>query len=392
MIALLKSILFWAVMGPVLALLKMIKPLVFIRVQTMLTYRIGHYSMNNEMYLCEKDAGLLPKRSFDIFFHTPLVCNAALKQIMDRGPQRIWQWSVNIMKAIERSGWCKDHVIETSSRDRYGIYEFSKQHFFLNQEEQATGQAFLGEHGINPEKFVCLLCRDSAYMNQHQPDEDWSYHDYRDVDIATYLPALEALTDQGYHVLRMGAAVHQSLTSENPRILDYANNGMRTELLDIFLSATCTFFISNGSGLDGIAKMFRRPIVYVNLAPLAYIRSENSYDMILPKLLKNTADTRLLTIGELMAGPGAWHETRQYKKAGLVYVDNTLSEIRDALLEMEERVRGTWRESEEDAQAIKRFWSHFKPDESNGIFRARIASSFLHRYPQLLSGPSGGHA
>ena len=386
--SLLHSVLFWAVMGPVMALLTLLRPLAHIRVQSLLTYRIGHFSMNTEMYLCERDAGLAPPRTRDYFFHTPLVCNQALKAIIDRAPLRIRRWPVYVMKAVERSGRFQAHVVRTSSRDRHGIFEGCAPHFALTDQEMEQGRAFLRDVGAEEGKYVCLLCRDSAYMEQHLPGADWSYHDYRDVNVDDYVQACEALAEKGYYVFRMGAAVHKPLQSDHPRVLDYAQNGMRTDFLDIFLSATCAFFLSNGSGLDGVAKMFRRPILYTNLVPLCFVRGETARDVILPKLVLDV-EGRPLPLSRLMVhggdkGPGFFSHTDQYLQAGIGLRGNSPEEITEAALEMEARVQGAWTETEQEAALMESFWSHFPRDDYNRVFHARVARAFLSRHADLL--------
>ena len=61
------------------------------------------------------------------------------------------------------------------------------------------------------------------------------------------------LADQGATVYRMGARVESALPAAHPRVVDYATNGMRTDLLDIWLAATCRIFLSTGAGLDSVA-------------------------------------------------------------------------------------------------------------------------------------------
>ena len=50
----------------------------------------------------------------------------------------------------------------------------------------------------------------------------------------------------------------------NPKLIDYANNGMRTDFLDIYLSAKCKFIICSDTGMSFPAEVFKRPLVYVN--------------------------------------------------------------------------------------------------------------------------------
>ena len=42
---------------------------------------------------------------------------------------------------------------------------------------------------------------------------------------------------------------------------------MRSDFADIYLVAHCEFFISTPSGLDGMAQIFRKPLLLVNLSP-----------------------------------------------------------------------------------------------------------------------------
>ena len=69
------------------------------------------------------------------------------------------------------------------------------------------------------------------------------------------------------------AHVNSTFNNGNPMIIDYANYGMRTEFLDIYLGAHCDFCISTSAGWDAIPLIFRRPIVYAPVTPLGYIFS-----------------------------------------------------------------------------------------------------------------------
>jgi putative glycosyltransferase (TIGR04372 family) len=369
-------------------LLRLLRPFVLVRVDSMVTYRLGHLTLNNALYLCARDAGLLPRRCFDAFFHTPLVCNGQMKAMFDRSGMRIHRWPVYVMKSIQGVAGYERHIVGTSSRDRHGLLETHGPHLSFTPEEEAQGRAFLRELGVEQGRFVCLLCRDSAYLDKHLPGVDWSYHDYRDVDIATYLPALHLLADAGYHVLRMGAAVKAPLDVDHPRIIDYATNGLRTEFLDIYLAARCRFFISNGSGLENVSKIFHTPVLYVNAVPLELVRAECSRDMLVFKKVRRAGDKRMLSVGEILDnGIGRFTQMPQYRQAGVEVVDNTPDEIRQAVAEMMDHVDGAIPDTEEDRTLQRRFWAHFQPSEWNGVFRARVGHAFLRANPCLLDGP-----
>lgn len=68
---------------------------------------------------------------------------------------------------------------------------------------------------------MCLNVRDSAFLSKSDPlnwskSRDWSYHNFRDSEINTYVAAAETLADMGYTVFRMGAIVKERFVSKHP--------------------------------------------------------------------------------------------------------------------------------------------------------------------------------
>ena len=71
--------------------------------------------------------------------------------------------------------------------------------------------------------------------------------------------ACKYLASKGIFVIRMGAKVKNKLNYSNEKIIDYATNGMRNEFMDIYIVAKCYFWITTDTGLDNVAKLFRKP-------------------------------------------------------------------------------------------------------------------------------------
>ena len=69
----------------------------------------------------------------------------------------------------------------------------------------------------------------------------------------------------------MGAKVDKTLKTKNTNIIDYATNGSRTDLLDIYIAANCHFFIGGNNGLDNVPLVFRRSLVKVNYMPIEFL-------------------------------------------------------------------------------------------------------------------------
>ena len=133
-----------------------------------------------------------------------------------------------------------------SDCDVFNLIDKFAVHISFTSKEEFKGKEILKKNGI-PEnaKFVCMLVRDSAYLDRdkHFSLREWKYHNFRDGDIDNYVLAAEELARRGYYIFRMGVKVLKPLISSNPKIIDYANSEMRSDFMDIYLGAKCSFCI-----------------------------------------------------------------------------------------------------------------------------------------------------
>jgi putative glycosyltransferase (TIGR04372 family) len=274
-------------------------------------------------------------------------------------------------------------VITCGSRDKDGLFQRAKAQLTFTEAENQMAISFLKSIGVKNEKIVCLIARDSAYL------KNADYHNYRDVYISTFKEAALALAKKGYWVFRMGKIVHEPFKSDHPHILDYANSKFRSDFLDIWLMANCYFCISSGTGLDEVARIFRRPAVYVN-----YLTTSGlvTYDHVIttPKHLVWQETNRRLTLFEHLTH--AYSRTKQYKNAKILVKGLTVKEILQAVLEMEARLSGSWEESEEDRQLQGKFWEIFRSSHQDfnkfhDIIHpeARVGAHFLRNNPEWLN-------
>jgi putative glycosyltransferase (TIGR04372 family) len=276
--------------------------------------------------------------------------------------------------------------------DREGLISSNFPELTFSSQELKSGNSFLDRLKVDPQKFVCLHMRDSAYLTQ-MFGQQVHKHDYRDSEITTYVEAAEVLAEMGYTVFRMGALVKETLVSKHPRVIDYATNGMRTEFLDVFLGAYCAFCISTGSGWDNVPTIFRRPILFVNLLPI-FSPSANTLPItIYPKLLGSQGSPTSLSLTELiqrnLVTPS---NTAAYANAGVEIRDLSSEELVEAVTEMAQRVEGSFVETPEQKEMqakLKHILSthpKLQPTPNYYPIRAEFASCFLSRYPNFLDG------
>lgn len=349
---------------PLYFVLKILRPFKLVRFGALHSDIIGHFAGNTEMYLCEKEQGIQPKDSLDIFYHaTNTVSNHQLLKMWQRvlHINNIGRWFRN----INLFPWGKEHKITTicSDRDVFGLIEKSKKHLWFTREETENAESELRKMGIKKEAiYICLANRDVVYKNTVNSDRDWSYHNYRNSNIQNYVLATEELSKREYNIIRMGSEVQEIMRTNN--IIEYAKEGFRTELLDIYLSANCLFFINGESGLGGIPRIFRVPFVFVNLSAIEYILGWGSNTITITKKYWLKKEKRFMKFREILeSGAGRYLQTQKFEKHGIELIENTPDEIRDVSLEMDERLKGTWQSNKEDEELQKRFWNLFKPSD-----------------------------
>ena len=274
--------------------------------------------------------------------------------------------------------------------DVHNLLERFQPHINFSDDEERKGKRILNDFGIPEDaKFVCLLVRDSGYLDRHKESEHlerWSYQSFRDEDIDNFVLAAEELARRGYYVFRMGVNVLKPLKSSNPKVIDYATLGMRTEFMDIYLGAKCRFCISTTAGFDEIPIIFRKPIAYTGCVPIAFIETHNKETLILTKHHINKRNQKELTVSEIFSSNVAVSiSTNEFKKNEIELKENSSEEIKDLVVETEERLTGCWNETEEDLLLQKKFWSIFEENINQlrlkmplrGKIKSRFGAKFL---------------
>lgn len=387
---------------PVVVAIRLIRPWLLVRWGRLIGPRIGHFAANAELYLCERDAGINApaQRHIDFFFIAKPVSNNQLATMWARILRIRPTWFLSPIHRINRliPGGAVHEVGENTNNDRdiNNLLDRIPSHLRFSSCEDTRGELGLRALGV-PEgmPFVCLIVRDAAYLEAHTPGFSWSYHNYRDSNIQNYAMAAEELANRGYYVFRMGAKVHAPLESRHPRVIDYATNGMRSDFMDIYLGAKCTFCISTSTGYDAVPLVFRRPIVFVNSVPLGYFFTFSTKFICLTRHHFETKTGRELTLAAILSnGLGFCLSASEYEKRGIHLIENSPEEIRDVAIEMAERLNGIWQPHADDEALQTRFWKTFPSSETrngkplHGEIRSRYGAMFLRNNRWWLDYPA----
>jgi len=344
----------WAL--PVVLTIRMIRPWRTIRFGTIRSDRIGHFAADAGHQL--NGLQLQDKQFIDLYWLPRKTCNKFFARLVCRHLFVYW-WVQPLdcwNRLIPGGGNHWRPSTTTKSRDINGYLEKSKTFFTFLPEEDEKGKEWLRNRGWQDgEQFVCLLVRDSAYLDHSfkQKEGGWRYHDFRDSDISDYESAATWLADKGVWVLRMGKIMANPLKIKHRRIIDYSFELDKSDFLDVWLFANCKFCISTGCGPDAISDIYRRPLLLLNYIPLRDIFSWSNA-IHFPKHLFWKSSGKHLNLSDYIKH--SYLSSDEYHRAEIIVKDLTPEIILEAVQEMLSRLDGTWNDSEDDLERHELLW------------------------------------
>jgi len=268
----------------------LIEPIYPVRFVPILASRIGHCAGDVDLLLRSRS-----KRGL-VFFASGPVANQALLDL----------WKAKL--PVIRDGW-----IARLFKQLFPLIKGTK--FILpftgtGQEYKAWHKpGLLASHDLPKPlagEFVLFHARDSAYLDCVGPNNDFSYHDFRDASIKNLMPAAEHLTGRGIQAVRMGSIVAEPLHTTNRKIIDYPK--CHSEDMDLWLSRHCKFYIGTNNGTAQLPLLFDKPLAYTNSVPL-WMLNWGKDSLFIPKLFRAKGSDSFLTFAELQKLGAFDHET-----------------------------------------------------------------------------------
>lgn len=231
--------------------------------------------------------------------------------------------------------------------------------------------------------FVALHVRDDGFTGKDAGSS------VRNSDIHNFTKAINFITEQGGWVIRLGDPKMVPMPNL-PNTIDYARSDVRSDWMDVFLLASCKFFVGTHSGPIWIPKSFGVPTLGVDWVPLTRLPwSGNS--LVIPKLFKHKLTQQILTVEEMVDPNGkvgwGWGETA-LERAGLEVIPNSAEEILEGVREMFQRVAGSFSSGIEEQTLQQRFQEVVYSTAQRGLQGDRTAlipGHFLHKYRGLFA-------
>jgi putative glycosyltransferase (TIGR04372 family) len=249
----------------------------------------------------------------------------------------------------------------------------------LPPEIAVRGWSLLQSVGIPEEAwFVVLHLRDNRWKGLTA-----GMHGIRNVDPATYLPAIAEITARGGWVIRIGDADSLPLPPLT-NFFDYCRSDVRADWMDIFLLASCRFMLGTNSGPCFVPPLYGRPVVLTNWFPLG-TRPWHASDIFVPKLLRHTADGAYLPLTQMLQEPLSHCHSPRYlsEQKGLTVQDNDPELIRSAAIEMLSILEGNPGSDADVADLRLRADRIYQTNKNFGM--ARLARDFLRRHRDLIT-------
>ena len=376
-------------------LIKILSIFFIIRFTEIATNRYGHLTLNPEIYLLEKKEKEKDNKFLDFFYASKYgVCN---KEVLNLWKKKILIFPRNILEPIDiilSKIYTKNNIytvqgFNSKVRDINCYFDKYAPSFFLTDEQKKSCVNILSKNGIDVKKikYVCLFNRDDVYLNSSENKKNWYYLSHHNYKIEKFTSAANALTERDVYLFRMGAKVEDRFGEDNPKIIDYANSSFRSELMDIYLAIHCLFGISCGTGSSHISVMYRRPILDLN-ANLHHLMTFMRGSLLLAKHYYSKEKKRNLTLNEILEyEEPSFRHRNDLDISKIEIIDCKKEEIKDATIELLDRIEGTFLETEE----IKNLQNKYKSKNWNKItkvingknyyfhkiIRANYSSSFL---------------
>lgn len=260
---------------PLIAVARLLKPLIVIRFGDFRADRIGHYAANvGQRFAEQEDLG----KEVHVYWIDKNTSNSFWTTLARRNFY-VARWVYYVQKWNKLVPGGKANHLEatyTRSRDIHGIREKKWRFMSFTDIEDEIAKNWLRSHGWKDgEPFVTLQVRDDKYLacnplhgkGREEDYKRWSYHAYRNSDIDLYVEASEWLADNGVWVIRMGRDTFKKMRSGKGRIIDYSHSDAKSDLLDVWLFAHTDLCITTGTGPDAISDVYRRPLLFINYVP-----------------------------------------------------------------------------------------------------------------------------
>ena len=329
-----------------LLILLMFRPLIRVRLILIGFHKYGHLALEPDLMLMQlNDLKAKESKKFPVSFSIWSLGPRSLRAnsvLADLWKQRLFvapSWLINGLVSVGNQ--FKFLSLETP---RASIFAPAYHHtssvgpLQLSAKQNQEGRNSLIEMGIDPNRpYICLVVRDGGHYSDSSEPENPAYQ-FRNYDIDDFSELALSLIQRGYQVVRLGAGREKPFSIKYDGLIDYATSRFRSELLDVFLAANCSFAVSTQTGPDAVCLLFRRPVCYLEIPVFSQMFFGSGLTVWNPVIYERSGQK--LSLHEITASDLLWA--------------NTTDEV------LNEGVRGIRSSSTEMVQNVASFVDYFE--------------------------------
>jgi putative glycosyltransferase (TIGR04372 family) len=295
-------------------------------------------ALEPEIFLAEQEilkaTGGLPRRVVNVWSLGP-VAKQSNRYLASKWKQELLVFPSWLVSSLHSVGsffpFLKLNEPKLSVTGSMNGLDKTASHVSFKANEIEKGKKRLVEIGVNPDKpYVCLIVRDGGHYKSKGEIESAGY-EFLNFDINNFSGVAEALIESGFQVIRMGSGSERPFTSKPDGVIDYALSRNRSEFLDVFIASTCEFAVSTQTGPDAVCMLFRRPVLYVDVARHCQFFYGTKLATWSPvRLLKNGS---VLNLSEVVNSEIAWYkDPNLFSMNGISQQKSSNDELKELVL------------------------------------------------------------
>ena len=384
-------------LSPFLIFIVLIKPIVLIRFGSLGSERIGRFS-DAELYLLINKFKKKVK-SFDIWVAGDFISNEQYLIILKRKFLVIQQLFIfyKVLEILSKYiNIYSKHIINIHVKnDFHNCNLLNKYPIQLNltKQEINKGELILKQMGIPKNaKIICITSRDDLYLRRTHPSVDFSYHNYRDSNVNNYIPAIKALIKKNFYVVRMGKIAAKRLDIKSSKFIDYPFHPLKSDFMDFFFAYKCYFWICSNTGTDELARVFRKPLLDLNMVPLTGLKIKYKKVLLCLKIHKNYNNKKLSLNDIFDSGVANFCRSEEFRRKKIKLNELNVNQIKDLVLEMIKLMKDSWKiKNKNDLKLQKKFEklylskiNQIDPEYKHKKVNALYSLVFLKKNPWFL--------
>jgi putative glycosyltransferase (TIGR04372 family) len=377
--------------------LRLIRPLVEVRIMVVAFHKYGHLALEPELALLEIESesarrGKKFPRIITWWSFGPekLRANPYLvekwKQVLSAKPS--W-WLDALIRAGRQLPFLSLPVPTLSIQKPMQQLSKTDPRLQFSSQERSAASRELAVLGINVSKpFVCLVVRDDGHYGDVVSSENPDCLS-ANFDVEQFVLASKELVAMGYQVIRMGAGKEKPMLSLSPGIFDYAKSAVRSPFLDVYLAANCAFAVSTQTGPDAVSLLFRRPVCFIDISVFSQFFFGTNLAFWNPCSLRK--DDVMISLRDIVTSDKVWAKYAYIlREQGIDGVRLTSEEIAESVREFATLFSNDFTLPLQDADLCRKVNQQIasgmgeKGKEYFGEIQARISPTYLRRNAHWL--------